>query len=65
MGGSRKGEKMCEMTKEVGSQKHKGQMQMWTKYKPWCPPIKDDVLFRSADKVTGLCLEEKTQTLAR
>jgi hypothetical protein len=27
IGGSRKGEKMCKMTQEVGSQKCKGQMQ--------------------------------------
>jgi hypothetical protein len=27
-----KGEKMCKITQEVGSQKHKGQMQMWTVY---------------------------------
>jgi len=30
-GGSRKGEKMCKTTQELGSQKRKGQMQMWTK----------------------------------
>jgi hypothetical protein len=29
-GGSRKGEKMCKTTQEVGSQTRKGQMQMWT-----------------------------------
>jgi hypothetical protein len=32
VGGSRKGEKMCKLTQEVGSQKCKGQMQMWTEY---------------------------------
>jgi hypothetical protein len=32
IGGSRKGEKVCKMTQEVGSQKRKGQMQMWTEY---------------------------------
>jgi hypothetical protein len=42
-GGSRKGEKICKTTKEVGSQKHTGQMQMWTEYKPWCAQIKDYV----------------------
>jgi len=42
-GGSRKGEKMCETTQEVGSQKHKGQMLMWTEYKPWCPQIEGKV----------------------
>jgi hypothetical protein len=30
-----KGKKMCKMTQEVGSQKRKGQMQMWTEYEPW------------------------------
>jgi hypothetical protein len=29
------------MTQEVGSQKHKGQMQMWTEYEPWCAQIED------------------------
>ncbi|PNF19403.1 hypothetical protein B7P43_G03638 [Cryptotermes secundus] len=29
---SRQG-KMCKMTQEVGSQKRKGQMQMWAEYK--------------------------------
>jgi hypothetical protein len=33
-GGSMNGE-MCKMTQEVGSQKRKGQMQMWTEYKSW------------------------------
>jgi hypothetical protein len=32
IGGSRKGEKMCKMTQEVGSQKRNWQMQMWTEY---------------------------------
>jgi hypothetical protein len=36
IGGSRKGEKMRNMTQEVGSQKREGQMRMWTEYKPWC-----------------------------
>ena len=27
---------MCNTTQEMGSQKRKGQMQMWTEYKPWC-----------------------------
>jgi hypothetical protein len=40
-GGSRKGEKMCKTTQEVGSQKRKGQMQMWTEYEPSCAQIKD------------------------
>jgi hypothetical protein len=31
------------MTKEVGSQKHKGQMQMWTEYEPWCAQIEEGV----------------------
>jgi hypothetical protein len=30
--GSRKGEKECKMTQEVGSQKRKGEMPMWTDY---------------------------------
>jgi hypothetical protein len=30
-----------KMTHELGSQKHKGQMQMWTEYKPWCAQIED------------------------
>ena len=40
-GGSREGEKMCKTTQEVGSQKRKGQMQMWTEYEPWCAQIED------------------------
>jgi hypothetical protein len=40
-GGSRKGEKMCKTTEEVGKQKRKGQMQMWTDYEPWCDQIED------------------------
>jgi hypothetical protein len=39
--GSRKGEKMCKMTQEVGSQKRKGQMKMWTEHEPCCPQIED------------------------
>jgi hypothetical protein len=39
-------------------------MQMWTEYKPWCDQIEHKVLFGSADKVKGICSEEKTQTLA-
>jgi hypothetical protein len=41
IGGTRKGEKMCKMTPEVGSQKCKGQLQMWTEYEPWCSQIED------------------------
>jgi hypothetical protein len=33
--GSRKGEKMCRMTQEVGSQKRKRQIKMWTGYEDW------------------------------
>jgi hypothetical protein len=40
-GSSRKGEEMCKTTQEVGSQKRKGQIQMWTEYKPWCAEIED------------------------
>jgi hypothetical protein len=36
-----KGEKMCKMTQEVGSQKRKEQMQMWTDYEHWCAEIED------------------------
>jgi hypothetical protein len=39
IGGSRKGEKMCKMTLELDSQKHKRQMQIWTEYGPWCVQI--------------------------
>jgi hypothetical protein len=53
--GSRKDEKMCKMTKEVGSQNPTGKMQMWTGYE-WT------VISGSADKVTGICLEEKIRT---
>jgi len=35
------GEKMCETTQEVSSQKRKGQMQMWTEYEHWCAQIED------------------------
>jgi hypothetical protein len=52
------------MTQKVGSQERKGHMQMWTEYEPWCSQIEDYVSFGSADKVTGICLVEKTQTLA-
>ena len=37
----RKGEKMCKTNQEVGSQKRKGQMQMWTEYETWCAQIDD------------------------
>jgi len=40
-GGSGKGGKMYKTTQEVGSQKRKGQMQMWTEYEPWCAQIED------------------------
>jgi len=40
-GGSRKGEKMYKTTQKVGSQKRKGQMQMWREYEPWCAQIED------------------------
>jgi hypothetical protein len=36
IGGSSKGKKMGKMTQEVGRQKCKGQVQMWTMYEPWC-----------------------------
>jgi hypothetical protein len=41
IGSSRKGEKMCMMTQEVGSQKCKGDMQMWAEYEPGCIHIED------------------------
>jgi hypothetical protein len=34
-------EKMCKMTQEAGSQKRKGEMQMWTEYEPWCAQMHD------------------------
>jgi hypothetical protein len=40
-GCSRKGEKMCKTTQEVGSQKLGIQMQMWTEYEPWFAQIED------------------------
>jgi hypothetical protein len=43
IGCSRKGEKMCMLTQEVGSQTRKGQMKMWTEYEPWCAQIEDRV----------------------
>jgi hypothetical protein len=55
MGGSRKGE-MCKMTQEVGIQKRKGQLQMWTKYEQ---TVNQQCYLGSADKVTGICSEEK------
>jgi hypothetical protein len=36
-----KGEKMCKIVQEVGSQKRKVQIQMWTEYEPWCAQIED------------------------
>jgi hypothetical protein len=39
-----KAEKMCEVTEEAHSQKHKGQMKMWTEYESWYAQIKDRVL---------------------
>jgi hypothetical protein len=41
IGGSRKGEKIWEMTKQVGSQKRKEQMQMWTEYTSWSVQIEE------------------------
>jgi hypothetical protein len=35
----KEGEQMRKMTQEVGSQKRKGQVQMWTQYEPWCAQI--------------------------
>jgi hypothetical protein len=32
---------MCKMIQEVGSQKCKGHVQMWTEYEPWCAQIED------------------------
>jgi hypothetical protein len=40
-GGLRKVEKMCRTTREVVSQKHKGQMHIWTEYEPWCAQIEE------------------------
>jgi hypothetical protein len=36
IGGSRKGEKLCKMIQEVGSQKRKGLLQIWTECELWC-----------------------------
>jgi hypothetical protein len=36
-----KGEQLWKITQEVGSQKYRGQMQMWTEYEPWCIQIED------------------------
>jgi hypothetical protein len=33
-GSSRKGEKTCKTTQEVGSQKRRGETQMWPEYEP-------------------------------
>jgi hypothetical protein len=52
------------MTHEFDSPKLKGLIQMWTEYEPWCTQIEDFVLFGGDVKVTGICSEEKTQTLA-
>jgi len=38
-----KGEKMCKATQKEGSQKRKGQTQMWTEYEPWCPQLEDQM----------------------
>ena len=38
-----RGEKMCKSIQKVGSQKRKGQMQMWREYEPWCAQIEDNV----------------------
>jgi len=37
----KEGKEICKTTQEVGSQKPKGQMQMWKEYEPWCAQIKD------------------------
>jgi hypothetical protein len=34
---------MCKKTQEVGSQKCKGQMQMWPEYEPWFTQMEDEV----------------------
>jgi hypothetical protein len=34
IGGFKKGDNMCVLTQEVGSQNHKAQMHMWTEYEP-------------------------------
>jgi hypothetical protein len=41
IGGSRKGEKMYRMSQEVGSQRRKEQIQMWTVYEPWYAQTED------------------------
>ena len=42
-GGSMKGEKIRKTTQEVGSQKRKGQTQMWKEFEHWCAKIEDKV----------------------
>jgi hypothetical protein len=37
--GSRKGEKTCKTTQEVGKHTRKGQMQMSAEYEPWYAQI--------------------------
>jgi hypothetical protein len=62
-GGSRKGEKMCRMTQEVGSQKRKGQMQMSTETLVFSDRRLGVRLI--AEKLNmGICSQERTQTLA-
>jgi hypothetical protein len=51
---------MWKLPQEVGCQKRKGQMQMWTEYEPWCAQIESWVLFGSSEKVARICSEEKT-----
>jgi hypothetical protein len=41
IGGSRKDKKMCKTAQEVGSQKRKGQKQMWREYELWCAQMKE------------------------
>jgi hypothetical protein len=56
--GSREGEKMCKLTQEMGSQKHKIQMQMWAQYEPCCTL---GVRLAAEELNMGICWEEKTR----
>jgi hypothetical protein len=45
---------MFKMTKEVGSQKRKGEMQMWTEHEPLCTDLRLKVL-RAEELNMGTC----------
>lgn len=39
IGSPAKGAYVCKITQELGSQRRKEQMLMWTEYKPWDPEM--------------------------